>query len=176
MKEVWKDIPGYEGLYQCSTLGRIKSLARTVVRGNNTLPIKERILKPSPNERGYLTFKICKENSKKTAKVHRIVAITFLQTSLQDPIVNHIDSNILNNCVNNLEFITQRDNVAHGKLKTNKTSKYVGVSWDSVNNLWLCAATHNKKAKNLGRYKCQHEAHKVRESFLKSVGVVTVYK
>jgi hypothetical protein len=109
--EIWKDIPGYEGLYQASNLGRIKSLNHsTVQKCKNNKRIfhqyKGRILKGWVQNTGYLTVSL----KNKKYSVHRIIALTFLQKEKGKNIVNHIDGNKLNNNINNLEWCNYKHN------------------------------------------------------------------
>ncbi|AWH15268.1 NUMOD4 motif protein [Enterococcus phage vB_EfaS_AL2] len=111
MKEEWRDIKGYEGLYQVSNLGRIKSLKRTT---NNYSCNTDKILKPSFNKKGYLQLQLCKDNCAKTCRVHRLVAEAFIANHGNKPEVNHIDEDKTNNMVSNLEWVTSKENVNHG--------------------------------------------------------------
>ena len=97
--EQWKDIPGYEGLYQVSTLGRIKGN-----RGIKSLRI---------DKGGYLTVWLCKCSAQKNYKAHRLVAIAFIPNPENKATVNHIDGNKQNNCVENLEWATHSENINH---------------------------------------------------------------
>lgn len=119
-EEVWKDIPGYEGLYQVSTTGRIKALER--MRKNKRFR-KEYILKNHDYENGYKKITLC-DNSMKTKRffVHRLVAMTFIENPNHLPIVNHKDENPSNNNVDNLEWCTYQYNVTYG----NRMSKVSG--------------------------------------------------
>jgi len=77
-KEIWKDIPGYEGMYQCSDLGNVKSLNRNCIgKCNSIKTILGQILKPNINHYGYMVLYLCKNGIKKTITVHQLVAITF---------------------------------------------------------------------------------------------------
>lgn len=105
MKEIWKDIKGYEGIYQVSNLGRVKSL------GNNKTK-KEKILKPAIN-RGYLRITIQKDGINKKKYVHRLVAETFIPNSEKKPQVNHINCKKDDNRVCNLEWCTNGENQKH---------------------------------------------------------------
>ena len=97
--EEWKDIKGYEGLYQISNKGRVKSL------GNNKTK-KEKILKPRKCN-GYFSVRLCKKGEKpKPFDIHRLVAEHFLPNPDNLPVVNHKDENKLNNNVENLEWCT----------------------------------------------------------------------
>ena len=91
MKEIWKDIPNYEGLYQASNLGRIKSIPR-----NGTIK-KERILKQTLDTTGYLTIGLHKDNKAKKVNVHRLIAKTFIPNINNYNVINHIDGNKTNN-------------------------------------------------------------------------------
>ena len=99
---IWKDIPGYEGLYQVSDCGQVKSFPRKGA--------KERILKPRLTQNGYHYVNLCKNGNRKTCKVHRLVALAFLDGD-HSLTVNHIDECKTNNHVSNLEYLTREDNV-----------------------------------------------------------------
>lgn len=99
-EEIWKDVPEYEGLYQVSNLGNIK---------NN----KNKIMKPFINNAGYCEIKLSKEKKKKHHRVHRLVAQTFLNNYDKDLQVNHKDGNKLNNNIENLEMLTDKENKRH---------------------------------------------------------------
>ena len=110
-EEVWKPIPGYEGFYEVSNVGRVKSLFRTDVRGKTVF---EKILVPGFNKRwGRMQVRLCKNGDEKTWKIHSLVAHAFLGRQLAGMDVNHIDGNKLNNCVENLEYCTRSENVLH---------------------------------------------------------------
>jgi hypothetical protein len=102
--ESWKDIPGYEGLYQVSNLGRIKSLG-SYRRGE--MIIKQRKWK------GYWLINLSKEDQRKTFLVHRLVAICFVENPHSRKIVNHKDGNKANNYYENLEWSTTAENTQH---------------------------------------------------------------
>jgi hypothetical protein len=112
--EVWKDIPGLEGYYQCSNTGMIKSLPRVVRIGKNKRLIDEKILSPIIVKSGYcvvnLTYPV-----RKQYLVHTLVARTFLDCN-KGLCVNHIDFNKQNNSIENLEVITQIENIEHSIL------------------------------------------------------------
>lgn len=104
MEEIFVDIKGYEGLYQISNLGRIKSL----------LFGKEKILKGSKDKDGYLKIILCKEEKHKTYKVHRLVATAFIPNPNGYRCVNHKDEDKANNCVENLEWCSNKYNSNYG--------------------------------------------------------------
>ena len=113
--EVWKDYKDYEGLYQASNLGRMRSLDRWVSSKNGSMQFKKgRILKLINHNRGYLSVNLCKNNKRKTYLVHRIIAETFLPNPDNLPCVNHKDENKLNNNVDNLEYCSVLYNNSYG--------------------------------------------------------------
>lgn len=134
MEEIWKDIKGYEGLYQVSNLGNIKSL-------NYNKTGKEKILKPTKQSCNYLRITLSKNGKGKIFLIHRLVAETFLPNPYNLPQVNHKDENTENNCVENLEFCDRKYNINWGtgvkrsaKNRTNgKCSKAV-LQYDLVEN------------------------------------------
>ena len=105
-KEIWKDVPEYEGLYQVSNLGRVKSIPRTYKNRN----YKGRVLAPT-NARGYLHVLFSVNTTRKTMKVHRLVALAFLGSS--DLYVNHINGVKTDNRLENLEYCTSQENMNH---------------------------------------------------------------
>lgn len=134
MEEIWKDIKGYEGLYQVSNLGKIKSL-------NYNHTKKEKILKSLKRKNNYLKIRLYKNKKYNTYFIHRIVAENFILNENNLPIVNHIDGNPSNNCVNNLEWCTQKQNVQHSiitglrkKMREYGNARIVG-QYDLDNNL-----------------------------------------
>ncbi len=107
--EIWKDIPEYEGLYQVSSLGRVKSLSRSIRKKNGYRTTKERILKPSfSNE--YCRVLLSNGLNKKHYSIHRLVAAVFLINANNLPCIDHIDGVRANNNVNNLRWCTHKEN------------------------------------------------------------------
>lgn len=115
--EVWKDIPGYEGIYQASTFGNIRTVEGKIT-SNKRFPTrhwKSRILKGRGDN--YSTGKrvaLWKNGKAKDWLVARLVAITFLGVPPEGFTVNHIDGNRFNNCLGNLEWLSVADNIRHG--------------------------------------------------------------
>ena len=113
MEEIYKNIKDYEGLYQISNFGRVKSLKRKVKQSNGfEYEIKERVLKLSYHTNGYVGITLNKEG-KKRFLVHRLVAEHFLENEGNLPQVNHKDLDKANNRVENLEWVTKSENQLH---------------------------------------------------------------
>lgn len=114
--EEWKPVKGYEGLYEVSSLGSIRSVDRyidTDIRNVKRRLQKGKILKPNTKNKGYLTVDLCKDGKVKTTLVHRIVADAFLPEEEGKKTINHIDGDKTNNEVCNLERASQSENIKH---------------------------------------------------------------
>jgi len=111
--EIWKDIQDND-YYQVSNLGRVKSKERKVPHARHgTVYVRERILKPATDSKGYLRVALAKDKSLSTYKVHRLVADAFLKNRDSKPQVNHINGIKSDNRVDNLEWVTNRENRMH---------------------------------------------------------------
>jgi len=115
-EEIWKDIEGYEGLYQVSNKGNVKSLDRVVRSKNNSFAIKKGIYRKQYILFGYRKINLYNSDSKKYKSyfVHRLVAFAFCSGYSEGLVVNHIDEDKLNNDCSNLEWVTQKKNINHG--------------------------------------------------------------
>ena len=136
MKEIWKDIKGYEGLYQVSNLGRVKSLAKTVIYCNGKVyHYAEAILSQTVQKRGYLKVGLTKNGVFRNVFVHRLVANAFIPNHNNLPQVNHIDENTQNNRADNLEWCDCQYNVDYSLSKPvcqyDMQGKLVAV-WKSI--------------------------------------------
>lgn len=161
LNEEFRDIEGYEGLYQVSNYGRVKSLKRTCFQENgygiNIHNYKARILKYAKHKQGYLIVNLSKNSKAHTKQVHRLVAQAFISNAKCLLEVNHIDGNKQNNCVDNLEWCTriqnQRHAEAHNLIKRNY-GKENGMSkkvyyYDNKGNLLKEYETLTQAAKEL---------------------------
>ena len=103
--EIWRPVVGYEGIYEVSNKGRVKSL----IRGKG-------VLKPNRHPNGYMSVELFRGNESKNKRkiIHRLVAMAFIPNPNNLPFVNHKDESRDNNCVENLEWITHRDNLMYG--------------------------------------------------------------
>ena len=114
--EKWKDVKGYEGLYQVSDLGRIKSFKTS----------RPKALTVQPDSRGYLQIGLVKDGKRKNFKVHRLVAKAFINNEFNKPQVNHINEDKTDNRAVNLEWVTQSENSNHGSAQLRRKFKMVG--------------------------------------------------
>lgn len=113
--EIWKDVAGYEGLYQISTFGRVKSLPKN---GRDA-----KILKPSKTIWGYLDIQLCKNGKYHHERIHRLVASAFLPNPNKLPQVNHKDFDRTNNQVNNLEWCSTSENYWYSRTNNRGNSR-----------------------------------------------------
>ncbi len=157
-QEIWKDIPDYEGYYQVSNFGNVKSLSRTIFKmGKFPFISKEKILKPRVNT-GYKVFNLCKNGHEKTRKVHQLVAMAFLNhvPCGYKLVVNHKDFNKLNNNISNLEIVTMRENANRKHIKS--SSEFTGVYWHKATQKWMARIRVNGKQKYLGLFSNEKDA------------------
>lgn len=122
--EVWKQVRGYEGLYEVSNMGNVKSLTHTdrLNRVHNG-----RVLKPQLHNKGYLQLMLCKDGEKKRKYIHRLVAEAFVENPNPQKYteINHIDENKQNNIAENIEWCYHKYNMRHGTLHKRKADKCV---------------------------------------------------
>lgn len=118
MEEKWKDIPGYEGKYQASTLGRIRNIPH-LIKANKDGGVRYTKLyykKLTTGWHGYVYVSLSKDGEQKTHLLHRLIADTFLPNPNKLPAVNHKDGNKKNNCITNLEWCTDSENQIHASI------------------------------------------------------------
>lgn len=118
MEEIWKDIPGYEGYYEVSNFGRVRSVERTIPHNQKDggvilRRIRQRIIRFELTVYGYFIVRLHKYGVVRTILVHRLVAQLFIDNPENKPTVNHKDGNRTNNYVWNLEWCTQSENILH---------------------------------------------------------------
>lgn len=144
--EVWKDLPDFEGIYQGSTKGRIKSLKCTKRCKPHILKqtvVVEKSHQKYKNSNGYAQVKLHVNGKGYTKRVHRLVAITFVPNPENKPQVNHIDGNTLNNCVENLEWSNGSENTLHARRILKRGISHVigerhgnaNLTWNDVNKI-----------------------------------------
>jgi hypothetical protein len=132
--EVWKDIEGFENYYQISNLGRVKSLKRKRV-------LEDRILKPVTNNKGYLQVTLLKPNTIVNRNIHRILMLHFVDNLENKRCINHISGNKKDNRLENLEWVTHKENTQHalknGLLNTGGNNNEKKVSVYNLNNEYI---------------------------------------
>lgn len=143
MNEIWKPIKEYEGLYEVSNCGHVKSLSRYVNNNGTKVIHKGRILKPS-NRHGYLCVVLRKNNKSKSFSVHRLVAQAFIPNPNQYQVINHKDENKQNNKVLNLEWCTQKFNCNYGhhNVKISQSIKGKPIAQYDLNGKLLKVWSH----------------------------------
>jgi len=158
MEEIFKDIPNYEGMYQVSNLGNVKSIRFG----------KEKTLKTGLT-RGYKFFVVCIKRKQKTMYVHQAVAMVFLNhiPCGQTFVVNHKNFNRTDNRLENLEIVTMRENSNQKHFKS--TSKYVGVYWNKDRKKWISRIRINRKQIYLGTFNCELKASYAYINALKNI-------
>jgi hypothetical protein len=153
-KEIFKDIPNYEALYQVSNLGNVKSLnyGRT---GN------EKILKPRNNKSGYYTIVLYKEGNKKTTSIHVLVAMAFLGhvPNGHNVEVDHKNDIKNDNRLENLQLLSGAEHRRKPKKSMNTSSQYTGVTWCKNANKWKSGIYIDGKQKHLGLFTDDKEAY-----------------
>ena len=118
MEEVWKSIKNYEGLYEISNLGDVKSL-----NYNNTK--KEKKLCKKKDKSGYLYVVLCKQGKQKSFKIHTLVANAFIENPYNNIYVHHKDEDKTNNCVDNLQWVNHKDNCNYGTRNKRISEKLI---------------------------------------------------
>ena len=156
--EIWKQINGFNGIYEISNFGRIKSIRRLV---NNSSKSKRVVgglfLKPTVCKAGYKKVELCDKQNRITAKVHRLVASHHIPNPNNYNVINHIDGDKLNNNHTNLEWCTYRHNSNH-YFNGNSRSNYKGVCFNSAAGKWGARCSFNGKRHFLGYYNDEGEA------------------
>ncbi len=170
VEEVWKDIPGYEGYYQVSDLGRVRSLDRTIrTIDKRTVSYSGMVMSIKTNRKsGYNYIILSKHRNKKTFSMHVLVAISFLGHTQNghNVVVDHINNIKTDNRVVNLQLITQRQNVSKGIR--NCASRYVGVSYRKRGNKWIAAIRIEGKGVRLGLFTSEIDASNAYQAALKA--------
>lgn len=160
--EIWKDIIDFEGLYEISNYGNVKSCRRYVNQRFGKRLVNEKLLSVGRDKDGYLMAILCQDGIKKTVKIHRLVANAFIDKINGKNIVNHIDSNKSNNILSNLEWVSSLENNCHGRLKMKTSSKYIGVSYNKNDRAFRSHIYFNGKNIYLGSFKIEEDAYKRR--------------
>ena len=136
MQEIWKDIKGYEGYYQVSNFGEVKSLDRIIRnegnKGSNKFSkYKGKILSKSKRAKGYLAVVLTKKCKAKSFLVHRLVAEAFIENPQKLPLINHKDENKQNNFVDNLEWCDNKYNINYGSWRQKQSKSHTNSAVSS---------------------------------------------
>ena len=156
VEERWLPIVGYEGLYEVSDLGRVKSSQRKGTRGG--------LLKPQLNTEGYLSVAL-HFKSRKYISVHRLVLSTFLPIE-ENKEVDHINHIKTDNRLENLRWATCSENIRHRKKIANCSSQYIGVKWHKRDKKWEVSCCFNYNHKYIGRFDTEVEAAKAYNTYI----------
>lgn len=160
MEEIWRDIKDYEGLYQVSNMGRVKSLGRWSNRQKNGVSfpyfIKEKILKNRKIKGGYYIVGLCKDKISKDYRVNRLVAEAFIPNPDNKPFVDHIDTNPLNNFYNNLRWVTQKENINNPLTLVKMSNSKKGRTPSEETRKKLSEANKGKTTHMLGKFGKDH--------------------
>lgn len=169
IKEIWKDIPNFEGYYQVSNLGRVKSMRRWRDNGNGGYYQKERVMTNVDGGDGYFRVILYKNGKKKLKRIHQLVCEAFLGhiPCGMNQVIDHINGNKKDNCLENLRIVTQRENSSNRKFKY--TSKYTGVSLCSWGKKWRSMIYINGRLKSLGSFNTELEAHQAYQNALNNL-------
>jgi hypothetical protein len=166
MSEQFKPVKGYESLYEVSDLGNVKSLKRTIIQKNRKTTVPERILKPSKDNNGYLQVVLSKDNKTRTIKIHKLVALAFLNHTTNGSniiSIDHINNISGDNRLCNLQIISGRQNWS--KDKTPK-SGFTGAYYHKKSKRWEAKITINSKLIYLGIFDTPELAH---QEYLKNL-------
>lgn len=166
--EIWKDIPNYEGFYQVSNLGRVKSLKRTILGKKRKTYVEEKYIKQMSSPNKYLKVNLRKNGLKQFA-VHQLVAMAFLNHTPNGNtlVVDHINDNKIDNRLENIQVVTSRYNSC--KTQGRYSSKYKGVTWRKLSKRWIAQIRNNGKNIHLGIFKDEFEAHLAYEKALEEI-------
>lgn len=170
MEEIWKFIEGYDEAYRVSNLGRVQSCKKRGRVGKNNVWRELRLKK----DKGYLRCALFKNSLPKKIQVHILVLNAFSVNINNHPQVNHIDGNRSNNKLENLEWVSRRENQTHRHLLHNLT-KIVGVTFNKRDKMFYSKITISGKAKYLGCFKTSDEAHAAYIKALQDYGITNKY-
>lgn len=171
-KQIWKDVPGYEGLYQVSNDGHVKSMPRTVPHARfGYKKVQGKHLSLILDDDRYMYVSLYKNNVQRKISCHLLVAMAFLGhlKPSRKMVVDHIDFNRQNNHVSNLRIVTQRENTNKKHLKS--ASIYTGVHWHKRMQKWQATIFFEGKNRHIGTYKCETAAAVAYLSTLKKVNL-----
>jgi hypothetical protein len=177
MEEIWKDIPGYEGYYQVSNFGNVKSLDR-LIREKGSIKIrslKGRMLSPGANPKGYLHVVLSREGKLLICRIHKMVATLFIPNPLNLPELNHQDENKRNNRYDNLEWCAHLYNIQYGTGIKRKTITQTGVP-NQLNQGEGCGTSKLKEAQVISIYQDSRKYKEIAETYNISFATISSIK
>lgn len=159
--ENWVDIKGYEGYYQVSNFGNVRSLDREtkITYNNHIRRYKGKVLTKVKNKEGYEVIILNVSDKREYKYVHHIVAETFIGYRKENEVIDHINNIKYDNRAQNLQITTIRNNTTKDIDKTKRSSKYIGVSFTKANQKWRSTIVINNKLVHLGYFDTELEAH-----------------
>lgn len=128
--EKWKDVKGYEGLYQVSNEGRVKALSKSWVCGKGVIHYRKEHLLKCVTSKGYLQVKLCKDGKINTLKIHRLVAEAFIPNEDNKPCIDHINTIRTDNRIENLRWCTYKENMLNPITRTKSSNSKKGNQWN----------------------------------------------
>jgi len=166
--EIWKKISGYEN-YEVSNLGNVVSLSQN---HKGHIKHKRKEIKPWSDTRGYQQVKLYNNGIGKSFSVHKLVAETFIGRPDGELVIDHIDNDKKNNRVDNLQFISHRQNVIKEIDINKKSSRYTGVYWSKWHKKWAASIQQNTKKTHLGFYEDEEVASKKYNDYKKENNLI----
>lgn len=180
-KEIWIPVKYYENLYHISNKGRIKSCLKTHYSSylKTNIVLNERLLNKIKTSDGYEAVSLYKDGNSKQYRFHRLLADAFIPNPDKKPFINHINGVKNDNNIDNLEWVTARENTSHAHLfglASPKMSKYIGVHWVKRDKIWIATITIEKsKTKYLGSFKTEEEAYEAYKKAINEYGIINKY-
>ena len=166
IEEIYIDVPSYEGLYQVSNLGNVKSLSRFTIQNKY---LEEKIMKPNLKKNGYFSLNLYKDGKLRSFAIHSLMGESFLNhTPNRSMVIDHINNDKEDNRLENLQIITSRENISKGIRLKNYTSKYVGVYFNKQNKKWRSRIIFNGVSNYLGSFTNEYDAHLAYQTALKN--------
>lgn len=181
MEEQWKDIEGYEGIYQVSNLGRVRSLDRIVTCLNRWGQLTERrfkgkVMKPGTDTKGYKFVNLHMNGDNAETRVHRLVGMAFVPGHFDGAVINHKDEDRTNNRADNLEWVTFADNLNYGTARQRSTEGHgnsrpveqIDSSGNVVNtypSIEECARQTGKSPRSINRACNRYPRHVTKEGY-----------
>lgn len=185
MGEIWKPIKGYEGIYEISSYGKVKSIPRIIEINviskfgksfTRKRKVKGGILSECDDGGGYKMVILSSGGVYKTTKIHKLVARAFLKASTKiRNQVNHINGIKHDNRAKNLEWVSVRENISHGLLLSGK-SEYIGANQNAQSKNWAARIKVNKKLIHLGMFKTSVAASNACIKYAKKHNIVNKYQ